>query len=81
MSNNGPYKVRRTKQKNGYVACAISIPNKLADILPEEVLFNVELTDEGILYRPVSTPALTLEAPSWVTGEGEKPKSVKPVAA
>lgn len=71
------YNVRKAKGKNGYIAYSLTIPNHVAEVLPEDVQFSIELTDEGILYRPAQSVAETVDKPAWISGEGETPKRVK----
>jgi hypothetical protein len=65
------YKIRRLSKpgKEGestYDACSIALPMDIARLLPEDMRFSVELTDEGVLYRPVHGTVDTLEIPDWV---------------
>jgi len=44
--------------------CTLSVPAGIAKVLPVGQEYEIELTDDGILYRPVeSTPPVL---PAWV---------------
>lgn len=51
----------------------LTIPAKMAAALPEECYFRPELTDEGILYRPVYVKARKGFLPGWIAGVGQPP--------
>jgi hypothetical protein len=61
----GVYTVRRHRRTNGD-QYTLLLPNAIAEVLPAGMRFAVELTDEGILYRPIGpaepTPA---DLPAW----------------
>lgn len=90
------YKVRKLRKpdtpKGSYDASSIAIPTEIAKLidenLPEDVRFTAELTDVGILYRPVLTPEATAtpeNLPEWLTtskpGKDAKGSAKSPVAA
>lgn len=56
------YKLRRF-QINSRDYFTLCVPPDFASELPKDIRFSCELTEEGILYRPVA-PA---EEPSWLT--------------
>lgn len=56
------YKLRRFNM-NGREYFTLCVPPDFATELPQDIRFSCELTEEGILYRPV-VPA---EEPSWLT--------------
>lgn len=67
---NSTYKIRKlrkpgTQKGDGYEASSIAVPMEIARLLPEDVKFTAELTEEGILYRPMVSAAST-ELPSWI---------------
>jgi hypothetical protein len=44
----------------------LTLPREIADALPDDLLFTCELTDDGILYRPVTIGSLSdLDLPDW----------------
>jgi hypothetical protein len=44
----------------------LSVPREIAEALPREILYTCELTDEGLLYRPVHTQTLSdIDLPAW----------------
>lgn len=44
-----------------YIAYALTVPNDIAEQIPDGLEFEVELREEGILFRPVRH-----ERPSWI---------------
>lgn len=68
MSENGRagYRLRRTS--GGAAArerCYFTVPRRIADQVPEDTRYEVLLTSQGILYRPIN-PEPTPQAPDWV---------------
>ena len=90
------YKIVRYQQsknkKTGkpYLHFSLTIPTEIAEKLPEGMQFQIELTDEGILYRPIGQTNDVVDLlPAWATGEStnedkpepeeeEKPKAAPP---
>lgn len=72
------YKIRKLHKPgakgNDYEAASIAVPKEIAMVLPENVKFSVELTEDGILYKPMATPA-SAELPSWIKPAAEEPKT------
>src|SRR5207244_4298475 len=61
------YRIRwSTSGKDRKKRAYFTVPDIIADEIPLDQLFDVLLTDEGILYRPVGLEPL-LGAPQWVT--------------
>lgn len=61
------YKIRFLKKpdsKNDYDAASIAVPMDIARVLPDDMKFMPELTEDGILYKPVAGPTSTT-IPSW----------------
>lgn len=52
---------KRTNGVSGADYYSITVPKDIAELIPDDTKFRVELTDDGILYKPVKT-----ELPSWV---------------
>lgn len=79
------YKVRQfesgsSKQGNKFVNYSITIPRSVAENLPDNALFECELTEDGILFRPTEARA-EKPLPSWTksqNGTKAKPKASKP---
>lgn len=67
------YRIRRVangKRRDGtpYVAYTLTVPPDIARRLAAELEFRCELTDEGILYRPVDRPQAS-PLPAWAGEE------------
>src|SRR3982751_4327455 len=70
------YKIRRFingKNSKGepFVNYSLTIPSPIALRLPRSMQFACELTDEGILFRPMSPEEEALALPDWATGEAD----------
>lgn len=88
---NRTYKLRtftngRTSEGKPFTNYSITLPTQLAEALVEqmgrEIAFEVELTDEGILYRPVVHRSnVPDELPAWATGNGPAPAEPEAPAA
>lgn len=70
------YKIRRFingKNSKGepFVNYSLTIPSPIALRLPRSMQFACELTDEGILFRPMSPEEEALALPEWATGEAD----------
>lgn len=57
-------KTTATRGKGEYTVYTISIPEEIATKVPEGMRFKIELTEEGILLRPV-LPEPSRPIPSW----------------
>lgn len=79
------YRVRRLKKpdsKNDFDAASLAVPMEIATMLPENVRFSPELTDDGILYRPVKeVVSESGEIPSWITNASGESTPAKPKPA
>jgi hypothetical protein len=65
------YKIRRFhngKNKAGdpFINYSLTIPTKIAEQLPTDMKFTCEVTNEGLLFRPVENEAPT-ELPAWAS--------------
>lgn len=49
----------------------LTVPARIAALVPDETDFVVELTPDGILYRVVSAPAM--DVPDWVANGVDRP--------
>ena len=71
MINEKTYKIRKFqngKRRNGepFMNYSLTIPTTIARELPDEIRFYCELTDEGILFRPVEQgQGDNLDLPAW----------------
>lgn len=76
-------KLRKPESKNDFDAASLAVPMEMAQILPDDIQFEPELTDEGLLYRPVrSAISAGVERPAWLTnGNGEATSKPKPATA
>ena len=62
------YHVNKRTSNGKWTNAYLTIPAKIADILPAGMAFTCELTEQGILYRPVdSVVPETPVAPLWLT--------------
>lgn len=59
--------VKRGGGRSGRNALSLHIPSELARIAGVEagMVFAAEVTDDGILYRPVDVPPMHDPRPSW----------------
>lgn len=65
------YKIRKfsngkTKDGGVFWNYSLTIPAPVAEKLPQDMLFECELTEAGILFRPVQEAE---ELPSWAQSE------------
>ena len=63
------YKIRSfqngtNKKGEPFLNHSLTIPSQIARALSVELEFTCELTEDGVLYRPVTKPA-TEQLPSW----------------
>jgi len=71
MNNEKTYKIRsfeNGKRRSGepFMNYSLTVPTKIARELPKEIRFYCELTDEGILFRPVESGiGEGVELPAW----------------
>lgn len=69
------YKIRRFtngKSKRGkeFTNYSLTVPATVASALPQDMLFECILTNDGILFRPsTETEETQIELPSWATQE------------
>lgn len=66
-TNTRQIRSRKTTAQRGkgeYTVYTISIPEEIASKVPEGMRFKIELTEEGILLRPV-LPQPEQPIPSW----------------
>jgi hypothetical protein len=83
MASVKAYKIR--KFQNGrnrttgdpYVNYSLTIPTEIAEMLPEEMRYECELTPDGILFRPVESEEAKVTLPAWAQN-GNKPKTTRP---
>lgn len=70
MINEKTYKIRtfrNGKRKNGepFLNYSLTIPTNIAKELPSDMRFSCDLTDEGILFRPVDEQEGSETLPDW----------------
>ncbi len=58
-------KIRTNLQAQGAKGYSITVPKAVGDVLPPDQLYRMELTDEGLLFRPVEPDPQTTELPAW----------------
>lgn len=62
-SGNNSYRLQNYPYQNGkYRHYAFTVPTHIAKEVPPNILFACELTEEGILYRPIIVPT----KPTWM---------------
>lgn len=60
------YKIRNSVAGPGQrKVYRLTVPPDIAEALPADVEFEPELTEEGLLYRPVDARAAKPDLPSW----------------
>jgi len=69
------YKIRkftngRSKEGATFTNYSLTIPAPIAEKLPDDMLFECELTDEGILFRPAQASPEQVELPAWAKANG-----------
>lgn len=66
LGGHGPYKITKAVVTTGHPNYKIAVPRAMAEAMPEGIHFAPELTEEGILYRPVRPSAEPITLPSWI---------------
>jgi hypothetical protein len=73
LPSTANYKLRKLRKPGDdrpadeFDAASLAVPMEIAKLLPEDMRFTPELTDDGILYRPTrAITASSVEAPSWL---------------
>jgi hypothetical protein len=74
------YKIRSFKNgqnKDGkpFMNYSITVPAKIAEVLPDDVQFSVELTEDGLLFRRAEVSSDDVTVPSWANGNGSSAKA------
>lgn len=69
MAQKG-YKIRSyangaTKSGKEYRNYSLTVPNEIAEQIPEGVTFALHMTDEGLLYVPTNQAESETELPAW----------------
>lgn len=78
VSSNRGYKIRsytNGKSKDGaqYKNYALTVPNEIAEAVPEGLTFVPRMTDDGLLYEPVHQAKTAL--PAWAQMKNGTPAS------
>jgi hypothetical protein len=84
MSSNRGYKIRHYtngKSKDGtqYKNYALTVPNEIAEAVPEGLTFVPRMTDDGLLYEPVHQAKTKL--PAWAQANHGSPAAPKKAPA
>lgn len=61
--NAQAYVLRTVKAHNGTTFGSLTVPAEVYDRVPPDTRFTIEMTEDGILYRPIA-PVQEV-APSW----------------
>ncbi len=61
-SGNNSYGLQKYYQHGRYRHYAFTVPTRIAKEIPPNMLFSCELTEEGILYKPIIAPT----KPTWM---------------
>lgn len=62
------YRIRTAAvNKGAQTVGSLHVPNEIVNLVNAEQHFTVELTEEGILYRPLDIAEPVVEVPSWVS--------------
>lgn len=72
------YRVQQKKTGRGgaYVTFTLTLPQAIATAIPEHAEFEIELVDEGILYRFMGVNEgqvdyIMEDVPGWLTGDSQ----------
>jgi len=71
------YKIRkfqngRNKDGEPFINYSLTIPSPIAEKLPEDMHFECELTDDGILFRPAVEEVVDVNLPGWAKSQNGK---------
>jgi hypothetical protein len=81
--NQRTYKIRsfsngKNRKGDPFVNYSLTIPSHIAEKLPREMQFYCELTEDGLLFKPVPPDQEQVVLPPWAVSENgseaEKPK-------
>jgi hypothetical protein len=64
-------RARTGAQSTGHKTYQIGVPWQIAEVLPDHLEYEAELTDVGLLFRPVLTRR-PQSLPAWATGRPEE---------
>jgi hypothetical protein len=67
---NRLYKIRqfingRNRNDEPFLNYSLTVPSQIVEMIPDDIQFTVELTEDGILYRPETVESKPQEIPSW----------------
>lgn len=65
MGRGEGLKVNRINKEGRRTYYFITIPPDIGDVIPPEMEFRVEMTEEGLLYRPIT---VKINPPKWAKG-------------
>jgi hypothetical protein len=64
------------KKGQEYIHYSLTVPNEIAERIPDGMMFVPRMTEEGILYEPKQPAQEQIELPEWAqandNGNGEK---------
>jgi outer membrane biosynthesis protein TonB len=82
--NQRAYKIRsfsngKNRKGDPFVNYSLTIPSTIAEKLPKDMQFYCELTEDGLLFRPVPPDQEQVVLPPWAQSEnGSEAKEAKP---
>ena len=73
------YKIRkfvsnRSKAGTEYMNYSLTVPNDVAEALPDGMKFVLTITDDGLLYIPQAHAAEQMKLPNWARSNNGKAK-------
>jgi len=79
------YKIRsfkngENKEGKPFMNYSITVPAKIAEVLPDDVQFTIELTDEGLLFKRAEVQDDSVTVPNWAKSGGNGNGAKKPAA-
>lgn len=67
-------RIRRSGGTRSHPAAALNVPADIARVIPEGMVFRVEVTPDGVLYRALGVrdteTHVTVEVPAWAKNGG-----------
>jgi hypothetical protein len=69
------YKIRKFENGSSqsgktFVNYSLTVPSEVAELVPDDMRFECEMTQEGILFRPAKQEPAEVELPSWAKANG-----------
>jgi hypothetical protein len=74
------YKIRsyvngKSKEGKQFKNYSLTVPNSIAEALPKDIKFVPTMTEEGLLYQPVTGSQEIVKLPKWAQGKNGGKKS------